>query len=84
MREEKKKEKETNKQSKIKTATQGKYIHLNKEEPELICEAFFFSFLRKNIGDFYFQAAPICNHLKIENYVNFNKCLLYLLGSQEY
>lgn len=48
------------KQTKIKTATQAKDIQLNKEESELICEAFFFPFLRKNIGDFCFQAAPIC------------------------
>lgn len=54
------KEKERNKQTKIKTATQAKDIRLDKEESELIREAFFFSFLGKNIGDFYFQAAPIC------------------------
>lgn len=59
-------------------------LKIFKEEFELICEAFFFSFLRKNKGDFYFQAAPICQHQKIENYANFSKCLLHLLGSQEY
>jgi len=35
-------------------------LKIFKEEFEPICEDFFFSFLRKNIGDFYFQAAPIC------------------------
>lgn len=37
-------------------------LKIFKEEFELICEAFFFSFLRKNKGDFYFQAAPISQH----------------------
>lgn len=60
---------------KIKNKLNGytaKDNQLNKDDFELKCEAFFFSFFRHNIGDFYFEAAHICQYQKIDNYVNFS------------